>query len=77
MRKKFFGLIKLIFFSLFQEIVSDQCAFLNRCLKIVLNRKVRTLQHDFVVDMRTFKNFDVTNDVNDDINFDDVQGPIL
>ena len=55
----------------FQDIVIDKCQFLNRCLKILLSPKLRNVDHDFVVDMRTFKNFGAAvNDVNVNVDVD-------
>ena len=55
----------------FKDIVIDQCQFLNRCLKILLSPKLRNVDHDFVVDMRTFKNFGAAvNDVNVNVDVD-------
>ena len=47
-----------------QEIVSEQCKFLTRCLKVFLHSKLHQIDQDFVIDIRTFKNFQFLKEIN-------------
>ena len=44
-----------------QVILDEHCDFLTRILKLVLSPKLRHLETDFTIDLRNFKNFQLTD----------------
>lgn len=63
-----------------QEVVSEQIEYLRRCLRVILHPKLKIINLELTIDMRTFQNFTNSSivDIDDEDNdFDDLRNLVV